>query len=265
MKRKNRYSAILERIFTSKFKAGVRQVDFEREEIETVARQLRIKLPKNLGDLIYSFRYRADLPERIRRAAGEGETWIIRPIGRSRYRLALVADRPIQPNHNLTTTKIPDATPGIVTKYAFDDEQALLARLRYNRLVDIFTGVTCYSLQNHLRTFVKEMGQVETDELYVGLDKKGAHYVFPIQAKGGTDKMNVVQMEQDFAVCAHKFPGLICRPIGAQFMEGGVIALFEFEQCNGTVSISSEKHYKLVPPEEVTDADLKNYQQRTAD
>lgn len=265
MKRRNRYSAILERIFTSKFKAGVRQVDFEREEIETVARQLRVKLPKNLGDLIYSFRYRTDLPERIRRAAGEGETWIIRPTGKARYRLVLVPDKPIQPNLNLAMTKVPDATPGIVTKYAFNDEQALLARLRYNRLVDIFTGVTCYSLQNHLRTTVPDMGQVETDELYVGVDKKGSHYIFPIQAKGGTDKLNVVQMEQDFAVCAHKFPGLICRPIGAQFMEGGVIALFEFEQSNGTVSISSEKHYKLVPPEEVTDADLKNYLQRTAD
>jgi hypothetical protein len=265
MKRKNRYSAILEHIFTSKFKVGIRQVDFEREEIEMVARRLRIKLPKNLGDLIYSFRYRADLPERIHRAAGEGETWIIRPTGKARYRLVLVADKPIQPNANLAMTKVPDATPGIVTKYAFNDEQALLALLRYNRLVDIFTGVTCYSLQNHLRTTVPDMGQVETDELYVGVDKKGLHYIFPIQAKGGTDKLNVVQIEQDFAVCAHKFPGLICRPIGAQFMEGGVIALFEFEQSNGNVSISSEKHYKLVPPEEVTDADLKNYQQRTAD
>lgn len=265
MKRTNRYAAILERIFASKFKPGMRQVDFERAEIETVARKHRVKLPKNLGDLIYSFRYRTDLPESIRRSAGEGETWIIRPAGKARYRLVLVNDKPIQPNPNLAMTKVPDATPGIVSKYAFNDEQALLARLRYNRLVDIFTGVTCYSLQNHLRTTVPGMGQVETDELYVGVDKKGAHYIFPIQAKGDSDKLNVVQIEQDFAVCAHKFPGLICRPIAAQFMEGGVIALFEFEQNDGTVSISSEKHYRLVPPEEVTSADLKIYAERTAD
>jgi hypothetical protein len=265
MKRQNRYSAIIERIFTSKFKPGVTLVDFAREEFETVARELRIKLPKNLGDLVYSFRYRADLPEKIQAKAGKGETWIIRPIGKARYRLALVVDRPIQPNANLATTKVPDATPGIVTKYAFDDEQALLARVRYNRLIDVFTGVTCYSLQNHLRTTVPDMGQVETDELYVGLDKKGAHYIFPIQAKGGSDKLNVVQIEQDFAVCANKFPGLICRPIGAQFMDGGIIALFEFENADGGVRISAEKHYKLVPPEEVTKEDLENYRQRIAD
>lgn len=181
MKRPNRYAAILERIFASKFKPGVRHVDFERSEIEAVARKHRVKLPKNLGDVIYSFRYRTDMPELIQREAGDGETWIIRPTGKARYRLVLVNDKPIQPNPNLTMTKIPDATPGIVSKYAFNDEQALLARLRYNRLVDIFTGVTCYSLQNHLRTTVPDMGQVETDELYVGVDKKGAHYIFPIR------------------------------------------------------------------------------------
>ncbi len=264
MKSKNRYVAIIERIFNSKFKPGITHLDFERDEIVTIARQLRLKLPKNLGDLIYSFRYRSALPKSIQAEAGAGKTWIIRPIGRAKYRFVLAPDNPIVPNKNLAETKVPDATPGIVTKYAFDDEQGLLARVRYNRLVDIFSGVTCYSLQNHLCTTTPDMGQVETDEIYVGLDKKGAHYIFPIQAKGGTDKLNVVQIEQDFAVCAHKFPSLICRPMGAQFISGGVIVLFEFEQTDAGVCISSEKHYKLVAPDEVSDADLQNYRQRLA-
>jgi hypothetical protein len=160
---------------------------------------------------------------------------------------------------------VPDATPGIIAKYALSDEQALLAKLRYNRLVDIFTGVACYSLQNHLRTTVPEMGQVETDELYVGVDKKGAQYVFSIQAKGGKDKLNIVQIEQDLALCAHKFPSLICRPLAAQFMQDDVIALFEFEQGDADLVIASEKHYKLVPPEEVTEADLAAYRKRPSD
>ena len=94
--------------------------------------------------------------------------------------------------------------------YALSDEQALLAKLRYNRLLDTFTGLTCYSLQNHLRTKVPNVGQVEVDEIYVGLDRKGAHYVLPIQAKGGNDQINIVQIEQDLAMCAAKFPALQC-------------------------------------------------------
>jgi hypothetical protein len=168
------------------------------------------------------------------------------------------------PNENLAITKIPDATPGVIAKYALTDEQALLAKLRYNRLVDIFSGVTCYSLQNHLRTTVPHMGQVETDELYVGVDKKGSHYVFPVQGKGGRDKLNIVQIEQDLALCVHKFASLICRPLAAQFMQDDVIAMFEFEEREKGLGISSEKHYKLVPPEEVTEADLETYRNRSS-
>ena len=260
--RVNRYSAIIEKLFFSKYKKNMREVPFEREELETFATKLKVKLPKNLGDLVYSFRYRTLLPVSITSLADDNEVWIIRPVGRSRYSFALVKSTPILPNEHMAITKVPDATPGIVAKYAFNDEQALLAKVRYNRLVDIFTGVTCYSLQNHLRTTVPEMGQVETDEIYVGVDKKGAHYVFPIQAKGGKDKLSIVQIEQDFAVCASKFPLLVCRPIAAQFMGEGVIALFEFEAGENGVTISSEKHYKLVSPKEVTDADLETYRGR---
>ena len=260
--RVNRYSAIIEKLFFSKYEKGMREVPFEREEMEKIAAKIKVELPKNLGDLIYSFRYRAFLPSSITMLAGEQEVWIIRPTGRGRYSFAMIKNTPILPNEHMAVTKVPDATPGIIAKYAFNDEQALLAKVRYNRLVDIFSGVTCYSLQNHLRTTVPEMGQVETDEIYVGVDKKGAHYVFPVQGKGGKDKLSIVQIEQDFAVCATKFPLLVCRPIAAQFMDEGVIALFEFESGENGVTISSEKHYKLVSPREVTDTDLQNYRGR---
>jgi len=157
---------------------------------------------------------------------------------------------------------VPDGTPGIIAKYALSDEQAILAKLRYNRLVDIFTGVTCYSLQSHLRTTATALGQVETDEVYIGVDKRGAHYVFPVQAKAGRDKINIVQIMQDHAMSREKFRDLICRPLAAQFMPGDVIAMFEFERAKTDFAIVSEKHYRLVPPEELTAKDLELYRGR---
>jgi hypothetical protein len=268
----NRYAAIIEKIFQDKFQTERRVIDFEREEIVRVGEELRINLPKNLVDVVYSFRFRAAMPESIQKVAPEGESWIIRLAGRGKYRFALTPNRPLLPNENLTATKIPDATPGIVAKYALSDEQALLAKVRYVRLLDIFTGVSCYSLQgvscyslqNHLRTTVPNIGQVETDELYVGVDKKGVHYVFPLQAKGGNDNLSIVQTEQDFALCADKFPSLVCRPIAAQFMRDDVIALFEFEEDENGIGVAAERHYKLVSQEEVTEVDLETYRNRTA-
>jgi hypothetical protein len=106
------------------------------------------------------------------------------------------------------------------------------------------------------------MGQVETDEVYIGVDRRGAHYIFPVQAKGGSDKLSIVQIEQDFALCAAKFPLLICRPIAAQFMRNGAIALFEFEQVDGNVAILGERHYRLVEPDEVSTGDIEQYRNR---
>lgn len=263
-KKLNRYQQIMERIFFWHHKDGDREVAFERSDMERAAQELGIDLPKNLGDIPYTFRYRGMLPDSIRARAPEGEDWIIRSSGRSRYRFVATAVVNIAPNKLLAETKIPDATPGVITMYALGDEQALLAKLRYNRLIDIFTGVACYSLQSHLRTTVPNIGQVETDEIYIGIDRRGAHYVFPVQAKGSKDKLGIVQIEQDFALCANKFPLLICRPIAAQFIEDDSIALFEFEESEQGVVITSEKHYRLVPSDNLTIADLDSYRTRTA-
>lgn len=262
MARQKVYASIIESIFGSKYRQGMQAVEFSREEIVNFGNRLNISIPKNLGDLVYSFRYRAALPKSIQSTAGKSQAWIIRPAGRGKYRFVLVPDKPLVPNENMLLTKVPDSTPGVVAKYAFNDEQALLAKVRYNRLVDVFLGIACYSLQNHLRTTVPGIGQVETDEIYIGLDKRGAHYVVPIQAKSGRDRLSIVQIEQDFAVCAQKFPSLVCRAMAAQFILDDVIVLFEFGQGDQGVGMVAEKHYKLVPPAEVTESDLEAYRTR---
>ena len=255
----NRYEQLIERIFLAHYKRGSTQVTFDREEIPATANRLGIQIPKNLGDLIYTFRYRVGLPSAIVDKAPKGKEWIIRPIGRSKYQFVLVAKWTITPNPALSRIKVPDATPGMIVKYALSDEQALLAKLRYNRLIDIFTGVMCYSLQSHLRTSIPSLGQVETDEVYIGVDRQGAHYVIPLQAKGGKDRMSVVQIEQDIAICAAKFKDAICRPLGAQFIQSDLIALFEFEPTADGIRVRTERHYHLVPPDELTEEDLRLY------
>jgi hypothetical protein len=223
---------------------------------------LNVVLPKNLGDAIYSFRYRVSLPNSISGTAPEGFEWVIMPEGKGKYKFVVVQKSNFMPNPGLVETKIPDSTPGLIIRYALSDEQALLAKIRYNRLVDIFTGLTCYSLQNHLRTTVKKFGQVETDEIYIGIDKRGAHYVLPVQAKGGKDKIGVVQIEQDFALCKEKYPALISRPIAAQFMANSLIALFEFELSGEKIGISQEKHYRLVEQDELSPEEIEQYRRR---
>lgn len=260
--KKSRYDAIIEQIFTRHHSARKTSFAFTREEFEETAAELAVKLPKNIGDVLYSFRYRKDLPEAICKTAAEGHEWIIEGAGIAKYRFRQAKTNRIIPSENLVTIKVPDATPEIIAAYAQTDEQALLAKVRYNRLIDIFLGIATYSLQNHLRTTVKEVGQIEIDEIYVGVDKYGRQFVIPVQAKGGNDKHGVVQTQQDIACCAEKFPTLICRAISAQFMHDNKIALFELTVEDGDIKVVEERHYQLVAASDISASDLKTYSTR---
>lgn len=263
-KKPSRYARIIERVFLDNFKRGAKSVPFTRAEFAVVASRLGIKLPSNLGDILYSFRYRYGLPQSILDKQPRGLQWAIFPANYrpAAYKFVAVPFTAITPTQGLSVTKIPDATPGIIDMYAMGDEQALLAKLRYNRLLDIYSGVTTYSLQSHLRTTIPE-SQIETDEIYIGVDRHGAHSVFPVQAKGGKkDFLSVVQIWQDFKMCEAKFPELIPRPIAAQFMPEEIIAMFSFEWSGGygiTIAPGSERHYKLVPPSLLSPEELAGY------
>ena len=256
----NRYASHIEWVFFKNYIEGTTRVPWERKELEDGAQELGIELPKNLGDIIYSVRYRAPLPRAVAEIAPQGQHWIIRGAGRSRYEfVAVSAAGRVLPRTDLIVTKVPDATPEIIRSSALGDEQALLALVRYNRLIDIFLGVAAYSLQNHLRTTAPGIGQVEVDEVYVAVDRYGTQYFLPVQAKGGKDELGVTQAEQDIAVCSAKFPELIPRPIAAQFMDDNVIALFELTVQDAEMVVVREQHHRLVPATEITPQDKAIY------
>lgn len=262
-KRPNRYQALIADIFSHHHHKHATVVPFTRTEMVTTAKKLEIALPKNLGDVLYSFRYRNPLPDSILATQPAGMEWVIEGAGRALYEFRLVPINRIAPNPNLITIKILDATPEIIASNSLSDEQALLAKVRYNRLIDIFLGITAYSLQNHLRTTVKGLGQIEIDEVYVGVDRFGCQFIVPVQAKSGTDQLSTVQAKQDIACCAKKFPSLVCRSISAQFLDESKIAMFEL--CldeNGLVKTAEERHYVLVSADKITTDDLESYRKR---
>lgn len=261
----NAYDSIILDIFTRYYTEGATEFEFSRADIEEAAERTKVKTPKNLGDVVYTFRYRRQLPKGVLATQPAGLYWLILGAGDARYRFRLSRLCYIEPRAGLMVRKIPDATPKIIAHYALTDEQALLAKVRYNRLIDIFLGITAYSLQNHLRTKIPNYGQIEIDELYVGVDSKGAQYVVPVQAKTGSDKLGVIQTIQDVTFCQtqDRYRHSIARTVSAQFMGDEVIAMFELTFDGNDVSIVQERHYKLVEAADISGDDLARY--RVAD
>lgn len=262
----SRQSQIVNAVFFDRYSPGQTSIEFSRKDLFDACNTHGIKPLANMGDgALYSYRYRTKLPKKILDTQPVGKEWVILGRGISLYEFKLVSANNILPNPNLIWTKIPESTPEIIKRYAFSDEQALLARIRYNRLVDTFFGITTYSLQNHLRTTVKTIGQIEIDEIFVGVDKHGRHFVIPAQAKVGNDKIGYAQLYQDLAYCREKYPNLICRALAAKFMSEGVIALFELTISGDSVKIVQEKHYSLVPEGTISETELQDYNKRAQD
>jgi len=257
-----RYKQIIQAIFDRHWEKGKTEFTFERDELAQVSEELQLKLPKNLGDVIYTFRYRSSLPKAILATQPADRGWLILGDGDARYRFRLNRLTHIRPTNGLLIRKIPDATPEIISRYSLTDEQALLAKVRYNRLIDIFLGITTYSLQNHLRTKIPNYGQIEIDELYVGLDSQGAQYIVPVQAKGGSDVLGAIQTIQDVTFCQTetRYGDCIARAVSAQFLADNTIALFETTFDGDEVSIVRERHYRLTESASISDADLRRYQ-----
>src|SRR5699024_10058379 len=100
---------------------------------------------------------------------------------------------------------------------------------------------------------------------YVGLDRWGRQFIIPVQAKGGTDEIGVVQISQDLAVCEEKWPDMVPRAVAVQFAADERIALFELTVQDDQIRIRREQHYTLVPSDRISADDLNEYRNTAPD
>src|SRR5262245_54093732 len=85
VKKDSIYASTLCAIFTDRYQSGRQEIAFTRED---VMRRSEGRI-KNIGDLVYSFRYRSKMPRQIAETVKEPEGWIIVPRGTARYALVI--------------------------------------------------------------------------------------------------------------------------------------------------------------------------------
>jgi hypothetical protein len=261
------YRTVVLGLFEKHYKGKGEPFDFAQSEYDGICKEKGVPQIGNKPDLVYQYRFRRPLPPEIEAEQPVGRKWVIELAGKGKYKFVLRKLKWITPTEGLIEIKVPDQTPEIIKQYVRTDEQALLARVRYNRLIDVFLGITTSSLQNHLRATVKALqgSQIEIDELYIGLNSTGTHFVVPVQAKAGSDNIAAVQARQDLLYCAEQFPHAACKAVSAQFVDThkedkDYIVLFEVAmEGPEEVVLVRERRYRLVNRKEISTADLDFY------
>lgn len=249
--------AVTHRVIQELFTRSTR---FTISDIDRVCADLSLPRLGNKADLVYGYRFRFDLPDAIERSAPDGWNWVIELVGKGEYEFVLRRVKWITPSPDQPLIKLPDMTPQILKPLMLNDEQAMLTRLRHNRLIDTFLGASLWGAQSHLRTTVGSLNgsQIELDDLYFGLMSNGVQLAVPVQAKGGTDRLAAVQTRQDVFFCRETFPNHVCRPVSV-YCNDTHITLFEFAMHEDEVTVLNERHYQLVDADVITAADLRFY------
>ncbi len=241
------YDRVIETLFDELYTEYVNatQMPFTKEDIVRIVHELGLVI-NNVPDIAYTYRVgRSPLPRSIL-ARGN---WSIDGRGKGRYVFVRLERSPyIDLPADLEITQILDSTPQVVLKYQGEDEQSLLSRIRYNRLVDIFTSLATYHLQGHVRTSVTGVGQVEIDDLYIGIDTDGIGFILPIEAKSSApkDRLGVVQITQMVKFARQNFPDLMIRPIGVKLLPDGSCIFVELNDTADSNDVKSRRYKRYM-------------------
>ena len=243
----SQYDEVILRVFRRHYHEGAPFLEFSKDELDETCRELGIVV-RNIPDIVYTFRSRRRLPEGIR----ETGHWAIAGAGRGTYAF----QRLVHPPHfeipfgDYTPIDIYNAIPEVVEGLLRQDEQSLLTRILYNRLVDIFTGLTCFHIQNHYRSAVSGLGEVELDALYVGVDKAGSLFVLPIEAKSQAENELIgrIQISQMARLVRQDFGDLHRRILAVKALSDGTIAMVEFSDHEepDSIGIVSVSRFRMI-------------------
>ena len=166
---------------------------------------------------------------------------------------------PIVPSLNYFVLELPEKSPTTDSRPNRRGKQALLTKVRDNRLIDHFLGVSAYSLLNQLGVNVPEVGRIESDELYLAVTSFGRKFVVPVQVKRRSDPISKRQVKINLERCRSTYPLLTPRPVAVQFVRdesGETIVMFSLAEYEGDIQVLDEKHYRLVPANQISADDL---------
>ena len=243
----NKYDRLLASIFKTKWKTSLNEIPFSKDEVIDLAVKLNLRI-KNLADVIYTYRSRRQMPPEIQKTGN----WVIAAKGSGLYAfLKIVGETTVTIPESLKVYQITYAVPEIVAQNLARDEQGMLTIVRYNRILDVFSGLACFHLQSHIRTHIPKHGQVEIDELYVGVDKDGQGFVLPVEAKEQNERLGLDKAVALTLFARERFPKLICRPMGIVRRGVHLFDCIEFEPSDelSKVAVVEMRRYQLVAEE----------------
>src|SRR2546423_2980 len=106
------YGDAIRTVFFKGYVKGINRFIFNRRELLEAMRSRGLLMPKsseeeiakNIGDIVYTFRFRKAFPKEILETAPTGKMWILLGVGDARYEFRLITTPSLAPDPNWFVT-----------------------------------------------------------------------------------------------------------------------------------------------------------------
>jgi len=136
--------------------------------------------------------------------------------------------------------------------------------VRYNSLIDIFLGLTAFSLHSKVVASIQSE-LIEIEELYIGLDQRDCRYAIPVQTAGQDERISGSRAAEHIEFVEKKFRGMRTIAVGAKLIDERTVALFELRLEDDKIKVVKEKHYALMPPNPLRREKISDHHQESID
>ena len=144
-----------------------------------------------------------------------------------------------------------DNTPTVVGQLARDERELLLARLRFNRLLDNFLGISTFPV--HLlfdSPFYDSIGP-EVEELHFGIAPFGDKCMVIVLSERWNGSPAISKLRASSEVPFKYSHNMRVHFILAHQTGGNCLALIELDLSSQRSKVKAEKHYEFIKPDEL--------------
>ena len=231
-------------IFFTRAKPGVSFLRFSTDDVKCAFRRMGIKVPKNIGDIPHQAQKRA-MPLVIQSTAPLGCEWILESMGAGVHCFKLVGSNKLHPSADAEERHVEDKAAAIIEAFDMSDKARLELQVKENGLLNDFLDREMSFATKPPRGFVKDVGQVDFDAIFVVRDELDARFIATVQYE-----------IQPQPICGHKarrmlrfadirYPEWKTKAIVVQRLSDNRIAIFEMQRFFEGTEIAKEVHYLL--------------------
>lgn len=240
MAENNKAKSFIKHLIEKNFTASQDSIPFSRDDVSLYCLKKFKKIPKNVGDIIYSLRYRMDYLSTFDHLLDPDYTWTLLSLSTGQYELKPMPKLKLPDLTSVPVISKIDKTPEHIHNLRPLNDQSLLMKIYQNKVLSEFLEDDLILLQAHHKVNLKDWGQAEIDGIVAS---ETSPRLYLVEVKGYTEVIGWPQIIQLKMYAEQNHPGLPFTPIFVQSHRDWSFSIVQFDFNSEFPQVTKSERY----------------------